>query len=258
MSYDLMVFNHLKVPYELKPLRQWLCIHMENDVLPDKPPVIFGAYLENIKKFFPSINDCPEAKLEYACDYEIHEDFIYMCFGYSVAEEVHDIVKRQARIDNLGFWDVSQSFDRTFPITLPMDKWPMTIEAKWIKYGKHFVYNYEEVRKVLIQMKTMEQSSVCLTDRYGNYIQAGGYKDTFIVEIRKYTDAVTYQQLRADLKNEILAADTVVPVNGCNVIVPKSQILSKNQVCFLFQKFTDEIKLDDWNIFWKKIEIRQN
>ncbi len=74
-------------------------------------------------------------------------------------------------------------------------------------------------------MKTIERSSVCLTDRFGNYIQAGGYKDTF------------------------------VQINDFKIRVPKSQILSKNQVCELFQEFTDEIRLENSNIFWKKIEI---
>ena len=255
MSYDLMVFNHLKAPCEFGQLNQWFCAHMENDRLPDKQPVIFGTFLENIKNVFPSIEHCPEDNLEYACDYEIHEDFIYMCFGYSVAKKAHDIVKRQARKDNLGFWDVSQSFDRTFPVTLPTDKWPMLLEAKWIKYGKYFVYSYEEIRKVLIQMKTIERSSVCLTDRFGNYIQAGGYVDTFIVEVRKYIDAVTYQHMRADLDKEISDADTFVQINDFNMRVPKSQILSKNQVCELFQEFADEIRLENSNIFWKIIEI---
>ena len=255
MSYDLMVFNSLKVPNELGQMRQYLSTHMENDVLPDGAPAIFSTFLENIKQIFPPINNCPEDKLEYGCDYEVHEDFIYMCFAYSIAEEAHHIIKRQAKMDNLGFWDVSHSFDRTFPITLPTDKWPMILEARWLKYGKCEVYNYETIRKVLIQMKTVEQSSVCLTDRYGNYIQAGGYKDTFIVEVRKYIDAVTYQHMRADLKKENLDADTFVQINDFNIRVPKSQILTKHQVCLLFQEFIDEIVLEDLNIFWKKLEI---
>jgi len=255
MSYDIMVFNQFKVPYELRQLNQWLCTHMENDVLPDNPPAIFSSFLENIKKVFPSIDHCSENELEYACEYEIHEDFIYMCFGYSIAEEAHDIVKRQAKIDNLAFWDVSQLFDRAFPITLPTDKWPMIVEAKWIKYGKRFVHNYEEVRKVLMQMKTIDQSSVCLTDRYGNYIQAGGYENTFIVEIRKYIDAMTYEYIRADLNKEDLEADAFVQINDFHVNVPDSQILSRNQVCLLFQEFTDEIKSGNPDIFWKKLKI---
>lgn len=255
MSYDLMVFNQLKVPKELGQLKQWFCTHMENDMLPDKTPSVFSKFLENIKKVFPPINNCPEDKLEYSCDYEIHEDFIYMCFGYSIAEEAHDIVKRQAKIDNLGFWDTSQFFDRTFPVTLPADKWPMLLEARWINSGKCFVYNYEEVQKFLMQMKTPGQSSLCLTGRYGDYIQAGGYKDTFIVEIRKYVNAIEYQHLRADLKNGIPDADTVVTINNFNIKVLGSQILSQNQVCLLFQEFTDGIKPDGLDIVWKRLEI---
>jgi len=265
MSYDLMVFNQLKVPYKSAQLNQWLCTSMENDAPIDNPPVIFHAFMENIQKIFPPINHCPENKPEYACDYEIHEDFIYMCFGYSVAREAHDIVKRQAKIDQLGFWDVSQTFDRTFPITLPTDKWPMILEANWIKYGSLFVYHFEEVRKVLMQMKTVGRSSVCLTDRYGNYIQAGGYKelsknssdnsDKFIVEVRKYIDAVTYQHIRADLKKESSDADTLVRINDFTVKAPNSQILSQNQVCLLFQEFTDEIKPENLNIFWKELKL---
>lgn len=255
MSYDLMVFNHLKVPCELKMLRPWFCAHMESDVLPDEPPAVFRPFLERIEELFPSMNHCPEDRLEYACEYEAHEDFIYMCFGYSVSEEAHGIVKRQAKIDNLGFWDVSQSFDRTFPVTLPADKWPMLLEAAWIKYGGRFVYSYEEIRKVLVQMKTVERSSVCLTDRCGNYIQAGGHKDTFIVEMRKYMDAVTYRHMRADSSKERSAADTIVRVNGFDVKVPESQIFSKYQVCLLFQEFTDEPAFGKPAPYWKKAEI---
>ena len=255
MSYDIMVFNHLKVPCEFGRLRQWFCTHMESDVILDYPPDLFGTFLTNLNPLFPPINDCPQDRLEYACDYEVHEDFMYMCFGYSVAKEAHDIVKRLAKICNLGFWDVSQSFDRTFPVTLPVDQWPMIIKAEWIKYGEHYVYSYAEIRKILIQMKTIERSRVCLTDRYENYIQAAGYKNTFIVEMRKYLDAVTYQHLRADLKNEFSVADTVVSVDHFNMIVPKSQIFTNNQVCLLFQEFAGEYVSDDWNVFWQKIEI---
>lgn len=255
MSYDLMVFNHSKVPCEFETLRQWFDVHMENDVLPDKPPAIFGAFLEKLKKLFPPINNCPEGSLEYACEYEVHEDFVYMCFGYSAAQKAHDIVKRQARIDNLGFWEVSQSFDSTFPVTLPVDKWPMMIEAEWIKYGKCFVHSFAEVQKVLMQMKTAKRSCACLTDRFGNYIQAGGYKDTLIVETRRYTDAITYQHMRADLQNEDLAADTAVSINGFNIMAPKSQIFSINQVCLLFQEFAEEIAPEDFEVFWKEMEL---
>lgn len=255
MSYDIMVFNHLKVPCESGRLHQWFHAHMENDAILGQPTDLFDTFLKKIKIFFPPINDCPKDRLEYACDYEVHEDFVYMCFGYSVAKEAHDIVKRRAKICDLGFWDVSQSFDRTFPVTLPADRWPMVIKAKWIKYGGDYVHCYEEIRKVLIQMKTIGRSRVCLTDRHENDIQAAGYKDTFIVEMRKYIDATTCQYLRTDLKNEVSAGDTVVSVDNYNMTVPKSQILTKNQVCLLFQKFAGEIVPDDWNVFWQEIEI---
>lgn len=52
MSYDLMVFNHLKAPCELAQLKQWFCAHMENDRLSDVQSVIFGTFIENIKKVF--------------------------------------------------------------------------------------------------------------------------------------------------------------------------------------------------------------
>lgn len=40
MSYDLMVFDHVAAPHELKSLHQWFCAHMETDMLSDKPPEI--------------------------------------------------------------------------------------------------------------------------------------------------------------------------------------------------------------------------
>ncbi len=125
MSYDVMVFNHSTVPCEFKQIKQWWRAHMEDDMLLDTPPAIFHLFLESARKVFPPMDGCPEDKLEYACDYEIHRDFIYMCFGYSASKEAHDIIKRQAKIDHLGFWEVSQSFDRTFPITLPTDKFSL-------------------------------------------------------------------------------------------------------------------------------------
>jgi len=259
MSYDLMVFHYEKAPCELGPLQQWFRTHMENDVLPDKVPEIFSKFLESISKLFPPINHCPEDRLEDACEYEIHEDFIYLCFAYSMAKEAHDIVKRQAKIDHLGFWDVSQSFDRTYPVTLPADKWPMIVEAKWLKYGQQFVYHYKEIKKILMQMKTIEQSSVCLTNRYGDYIQAGGYQDRFIVEVRKYIDATSYRHMRADINacitEENLDTDIFVSVNDWKLRVSKSQVLSKNQVCLLFQEFVDEMELNDSNIFRKELQI---
>ena len=255
MSYDVMVFDHLKVPHKSGQLKQWLNTHMEKDVLPDKPPAVFRTFLESMEKFFPSIDHCPEDKLDYGCDYEIHEDFVYMCFGYSVAKEAHDIVKRQAKMDHLGFWDVGQSFDRTFPVTIPGDKWPMILEAPWIKNGRQFVYSHDEIRKILMQMKKMEPGSVCLTDRYENYIQAGGYEDAFIVEVRRYTDAVRYQHMRADMEKESSDVDALVRINDFSIKVPESQIFSRNQVCMLFQGFTDETGPEDQDVFWKHLDI---
>ncbi len=255
MSYDLMVFHPLKVSHGLGEVRTWFHAHMEDDVLLDKPPDIFRTFLQSVENIFPPLNRCPEERLDYACEYGIHEDFIYMCFGYSVAKEAHEIVKRQAGIDNLGFWDVSQSFDKTFPVTFPGDLWPMLAEAEWIKYGRHFVYDYESVRKIIVQMKTEGRSSFCLTDRYGNYIQAGGYGDAFIVELRRYVDAVTYEQLRADLEEESSEEEASASINGWELKAPRSQILPKAKVFRLFQDFTEEMKLEEGEVFWKRIEV---
>lgn len=240
MSYDVMVFHPLKAPCELEQMRRWFQGQMENST-PAKDWQVFGAFLENMEKIFPPINQCPEDRLEYACEYEIHEEFVYMCFGNAVAQKAHDIAKRQAKIEHLGFWDVSQSFDRTFPITLPENRWPMMIEAGWIKYGRQFACDYKAIQKVLKQMKTAERSSVYVTDRFGNYIQAGGYQDVFVVETRQYTDAITYQHMRADRQQEDSEADAIVKVNGWEMKVPSSQILSENQVCMLFREFVGEI-----------------
>ena len=73
--------------------------------------------------------------------------------------------------------------------------------------------------------------------------------------MRKYIDATTYQHLRAGLKNEVTAADTVVSVDNFNMTVPKTQIFTNNQVCFLFQRFAGEIVAEDWNVFWQEIEV---
>lgn len=255
MSYDLMVFNHLNVPAKLKQLQQYLNNHMENDMLPDKPASIFNGFLEDMQKVFPPIDNCPENMLDYACSYEIHEDFIYMGFAYSVAKQAHAITKRQAKFDNLGFWDVSQSFDRTYPITLPNDKWPMIAEAEWTKYGSIFVYNCQEIQKLLTQMKKTERSSLCITDRWGNYIQTGGCNDSFIVEKRIYSNSITYEHMRADLSEENSKADAFVQINGVNIKVSQSQIFSTNQVLRLFEEFTEEVKSDNLDVFWKKLDI---
>lgn len=150
---------------------------------------------------------------------------------------------------------MSPSFNKTYPITLPNDKWPMIAEAEWIKYGNIFVYSCEDIQKLLTQMKKIERSSLCVTDRWGNYIQTGGFNDTFIVEKRIYSDSITYEHMRADLKEENSKADAFVQINGFKLEVPKSQIFSKNQVCSLFQAFVDEVEFDDFNIFWKKLDI---
>ena len=103
MSYDLMVFNCQKVPCEFGQLRPWLHTHMEEDVLPEKTPALFCSFLEQIQNIFPPADACLEDQFHDACDYEIHEDFIYLCFAYSAAEKAHGIVKRQAKADHLGF-----------------------------------------------------------------------------------------------------------------------------------------------------------
>ena len=201
------------------------------------------------------MDQCPENRFHDACDYEVHEDFIYMCFAYSAAEKAHDTVKRLAKAEHLGFWEVSPSFDRTFPVTLPTDRWPMILEAGWISHGRQFVYHFEEVQKVIRQMKKVEKSSLSLTDRQGNYIQAGGFLDAFIVEVRTYTDPATWKQLRADQNAENSVADALVSINNFQIRVPKSQILSRDQVCRLFLEFTEETLFHEQNFFWKTLDL---
>ena len=250
-----MVFDQSKAPCELGQMRKWFSAHMESDALSDQPPALFLSFLKTVQKKFPALSDCPDDRLDYACEYEIHRNFVYMCFGYSIAKEAHDIVKRQAKINGLGFWDVSQSFDRTFPITLPTDKWPLLLESAWVKYNGYYVYGYKEIRRVLRQMKTAERSSICLSDRQGNYIQAGGYQDAFIVEHCRYTDAVTCRHMRADLKEENSDADTPLSINDFTIRVPKSQILSLERTCSLFQAFTEDTLADHQDIFWKILNL---
>lgn len=255
MSYDVMVFDPSKIPCEFGELAHWFHGHMENDAVLARPAARFCGFLESVQNVFPSMQRCPEDRLEYACEYEIHENFIYMSFAYSAAKEAHDIVKRQAKSDQLGFWDVSQTFDRTFPVTLPNDRWPMLAEAEWIKYGQYFVYSYEEIRKILVQMKSAKRSSICVTDRFGNYMQAGGFGGTFVVEMRRYTDSVTYVHMRADLKEENPEADTLVQINDFLLRVPASQVLSGKQVQALFREYADGVKNGDFEIFWKKLDL---
>lgn len=255
MSYNLMVFNQRKVPCEFGQLRPWFHTHMEEDVLPEKTPAVFCSFWEKAQKLFPPMDQCPENRFHDACDYEVHEDFIYMCFAYSAAEKAHDTVKRLAKAEHLGFWEVSPSFDRTFPVTLPTDRWPMILEAGWISHGRQFVYHFEEVQKVIRQMKKVEQSSLSLTDRQGNYIQAGGFLDAFLVEVRTYTGPVTWKQLRADQCAENSVADALVSINNFQIQVPKSQILSQDQVCRLFLEFTEETLFHEQNLFWKTLDL---
>ena len=104
-------------------------------------------------------------------------------------------------------------------------------------------------------MKKVEQGSLSLTDRQGNYIQAGGFLDAFIVEVRTYTGPVTWKQLRADQCAENSVADALVSINNFQIQVPKSQILSQDQVCRLFLEFTEETLFHEQNLFWKTLDL---
>ena len=68
----------------------------------------------------------------------------------------HGIVKRQAKINHLGFWDVSQSFDRTFPVTLPADRWPMLLEQ--YRYTDAITCQQTQIRAELEETEELKEA----------------------------------------------------------------------------------------------------
>ena len=264
MSYDLMVFEKTKAPTNPTEFLNWYqkqtewnddCDYNDSSHASEK----LQKFFHKIKDIFPPMNgplspsnkelsENPDLE-ERLCDYCIGNDLIYLSLAYSVSGRAYDIVKRAAYFTGVGFFAVGED---TMPILFE-SRYPMLLEGEWFRPLK--VSDFENVREKLNNMTVKNRSFMYITDQVGNYIQVGGYGDSFTVEKRIYTDIMTYTHKKAEYSSNTVTDETgSVSIAGNHVKVKQCQILSNDIVEQLFRDFfqetetTEAIKWTEWCI----------
>ena len=245
MSYDLIVFEKTKAPTNptefLKLYQKQKFFHKIKDIFPPMNGPLSPSNKE--------LSENPDLE-ERLCDYCIGEDLIYLSLAYSVSGRAYDIVKRAAYFTGVGFFAVGED---TMP-TFFESRYPMLLEGEWFRPLK--VSDFENVREKLNNMTVKNRSFMYITDQVGNYIQVGGYGDSFTVEKRIYTDIMTYTHKKAEYSSTTATEKTdetgSVIIAGNHVKVKQCQILSNDIVeqlfCDFFQETetTESIKWTEW------------
>jgi hypothetical protein len=122
MSYDLMVFNKEVAPNNSDDFIKWYYIQTEwNEGLDYNEPQNASIELQNwfrdIIKTFPPLNG-PLASNDfdnnYASDFSISKNIIYVAFSWSVAEEAYKTMYELAEKHGVGFFNVSSDSSEIF------------------------------------------------------------------------------------------------------------------------------------------------
>ena len=118
MSYDLMVFDLEIAPASREHFLDWYDSRMEaeqeypdwDDSDPKNCTANLKAFYSEMLPDFPAMNG-PDASDDVdnsnITDYSFEDGFIYMNFGWSVAEAAYKAVLAAAKKHNVGFFDVS-------------------------------------------------------------------------------------------------------------------------------------------------------
>ena len=201
--------------------------------------------------FAPSdkaLSETPEME-KYVCDYFITEDMISMSFSYSIAEFAYNTVKRTAYFSDVGFFNPN---DNRLP-TLFDNRCPMLLEGQWFQPKE--IDSFDSIKEKLSSMTVKNRSYLYVTDQIGNYIQVGGYKDSFTVEKRVYTTPTSYTHCKAGYCGSGYSSDlSAIIIAGNSVKIKQNQILSKSTVEQLFLDFFQDIETVN-SIEWIEMDM---
>ncbi|MDE6518543.1 MAG: hypothetical protein K2L18_11985 [Acetatifactor sp.] len=262
MSYDLLVFEKRGIPTNRPDFLNWYIQKLENEDEQDISCVSekLQRFFHSVRHIFPPMNGefAPDdqelsenpAMEEYLCDYSITEDMIYLSFAYSVSEFDYNTIKRAAYFAEVGFFNSSD--DESAPVLFD-SRCPMLIEGEWFRLME--TDSFESICEKLNNMTVKNRSYLYVTDQVGNYIQIGGYGDSFTVERRIYTNPTTYIHAKAgcsDTENSDKAGEVIIA--GNHVKVKQNQILSKAMAEQLFLDFFQGLETVD-SIEWVEMDI---
>lgn len=260
MSYDLMVYEKGKAPMDQQKFMGWYNEKIESgsskgiSYASEKLQIFFHS----VRNIFPPMDgpfaqdnmamEKPEME-KYLCGYSIMEDLIYLTFSHSVSRFAYDVIKRAAYFADVGFFEPSGNgmpivFDSLFP---------MLLEGEW--FHPHSIDNFESVSEKLDDMGKNGHSYFYITDQIGNYIQIGGYGNSYTVEKRIYTSPGAYVHTKAQYSNmETVREEGVVTIAGNSVRLKQSQILTKDVARQLLLSFFQGVEFMDF-IEWIEMDL---
>lgn len=112
----------------------------------------------------------------------------------------------------------------------------MLLEGEWFQPIE--VDNFEQIQEKISRMDGNGRSYLYITDQVGNYIQTGGYGDSFTVEKRIYTNPVDYVHTKAGYPGDGASdIEKAVMIAGNCVKIRQNQVLPKTVVLQLFLDF---------------------
>ena len=260
MGYDLMVFEKGKAPVDQQKFMGWYNEKIESG---NGKGISYASeklqtFFHSVRNIFPPMDgpfapdnmamENPEME-KYLCGYSIMEDLIYLTFSHSVSRFAYDVIKRAAYFADVGFFEPSGKgmpmfFDSLFP---------MLLEGEW--FHPRYIDNFESVSEKLDDMDKNGHSYFYITDQVGNYIQIGGYGDSYTVEKRIYTSPAAYVHTKAQYSNmETVREEGVVTIAGNSVRLKQSQILTKDVARQLLLSFFQGVEFMDF-IEWIEMHL---
>lgn len=261
MSYNLMIFEKNKIPINQSDFHNWYNQKMEygdeQDISSASEKI--QKVFHSLRNIFPPLNGlfAPDDKAlsenpemeKYLCDYFIAEDMIYLSFSYSISEFAYATVKRAAYFLDVGFFNPN---DNSLPIVFD-SRCPMLLEGQWFQPRE--IDSFDSIKEKLSSMTVENRSYLYVTDQIGNYIQIGGYKDSFTVEKRVYNTPTTYTHYKAGYCDRKHSSDSgEVMIAGNRVKLKQNQILSQSTADQLFLDFFQDIETVN-TIEWVEMEM---
>lgn len=244
MSYDLVVFEKSKIPTDRSGFLRWYEQKKEygggQDISCASEKL--QHFFHSVRKIFPPVSGsfAPDDKIyseqagleKYRCDYDICGDMIYISFSYSVSEFAYDTVKRAAYFTDVGFFDPNRN---SLPVLFE-NRCPMLLEGEWFRPVE--ADDFDCISEKLGGMTMKNHSYLYVTDQIGNYIQVGGYGDSFTVEKRMYQGMTAFEHTKAGYFGaEYPDKAGYVMIAGNRVKVKQNQILSRETTEQLFSDF---------------------
>ena len=130
---------------------------------------------------------------------------------------------------------------------------PMLLEGQWFQPKE--IDRFDSVKEKLSSMTVKNRSYLYVTDQIGNYIQVGGYKDSFTVEKRVYMTPTAYTHCKAGYCGTGYSSNlSAIIIAGNSVKLKQNKILSKFTVEQLFLDFFQDIETVN-SIEWIEMDM---